>query len=57
MEISVKADRTKAGGDAVRLPAGIVLKPAVTLEELKSDTDFDPDGADEFVALIRAVRE
>ncbi len=53
----VNTDKTEAGGNSVRLPVGVVLKPPVTLEELKSDTECDPDGAEEFVALIRALRE
>ena len=39
------------------LPAGLVLKPPVSLEELKTDTEYDPEGAEEFVALIRALRK
>lgn len=41
----------------MRLPAGLVLKPPVSLEELKTDTEYDPEGAEEFVALIRALRK
>jgi hypothetical protein len=41
------------GGEQVRLPAGVVLRPPVTAEDLKADTEYDPEGADEFVALIR----
>ena len=41
-----------AGGQ-VRLPAGVVLKPPVSVEDLKTDTEYDPEGAEEFVALIR----
>ena len=51
-----RTEGTEAGGDQVRLPAGLVLKPAVTLEDLKADTEYDPEGAEEFVALIRALR-
>ena len=43
-------------GDRVRIPAGLVLKPPVTAEELRTDTEHDPEGAEEFVALIRALR-
>ena len=42
--------------DPLRLPAGVVLKPPVSVEELKADTEYDPEGAEEFVALIRALR-
>lgn len=43
--------------DQVRLPAGIVLKPPVSAEDLKTDTECDPEGAEEFVALIRVLRK
>lgn len=52
-----RIDKTETGGDQVRLPAGVVLKPPVSLDELKTDTECDPEGADEFVALIRALRK
>ena len=48
---------TETGGDSVRLPAGVVLKPPVSVEELKTDIEHDPEGAEEFVALIRALRK
>ena len=51
-----RADKAETGGDQVRLPAGVVLKPPVSLDELKTDTEHDPEGAEEFVALIRALR-
>jgi len=35
---------------------GIVLGPPVGIEDLKADTENDPEGAEEFVALIRALR-
>ena len=40
----------------MRLPEGVVLKPPVTVEDLKTDTEYDPEGAEEFVALIEALR-
>jgi hypothetical protein len=52
-----RADKTETGSDQVRLPAGLVLKPAVSLEELNTNTEYDPEGAEEFVALIRALRK
>jgi hypothetical protein len=52
-----KAGETETGGDQVRLPSGIVLRPPVTIEDLKIDTEHDPEGAEEFVALIRALRK
>jgi hypothetical protein len=42
--------------DEVRVPAGVVLKPPVSREDLQTDTEHDPAGAEEFVALIRALR-
>ena len=51
-----RTDRAETGGDQVRLPAGVVLKPPVSLDELKTDTEYDPEGAEEFVGLIRALR-
>jgi len=50
-------DKAETGGDQVRLPAGVILKPPVTLDDLKTDTEYDPEGAEEFVALIRALRK
>jgi hypothetical protein len=29
----------------------------ISLDELKTYTEYDPEGAEEFVALIRALRE
>ena len=52
-----RAGKTETGADQVRLPAGLVLKPPVTIEDLKTDTEYDPEGAEEFVALIRALRK
>jgi len=43
-------------GDQVRLPAGVVLKPPVSMDDLTTGTEYDPEGAEEFVALIRALR-
>ena len=57
MEMPQRAYNTETGADQVRFPAGLVLKPPVSLEELKTDTEYDPEGAEEFVALIRALRK
>jgi hypothetical protein len=54
--MSQRVEITDRGGEEVHLPAGVVLKPAISLEDLKADTEFDPEGAEEFVALIRALR-
>ena len=52
-----RADKAETGRDQVRLPAGVVLKPPVSLDDLETDTECDPEGAEEFVALIRALRK
>ena len=41
----------------MRLPAGVVLRPPVSVEDLKTDIEHDPEGAEEFVALIWALRK
>ena len=51
-----RIEQEEAGGDRLRLPAGLTLKPAVTVEDLMADTECDPEGAEEFAALIRALR-
>lgn len=51
-----QANRTKTDGDEVRLPTSVVLKPPVSADDLKADTEFDPEGAEEFVALIHELR-
>jgi hypothetical protein len=51
-----RADKTKTQGDEVRLLAGVVLKPPVSADDLKADTEYDPEGTEEFVALIHALR-
>ena len=55
--MSRQTHKAETGGDQVRLPAGVLLKPAVSLDDLKTDTEYDPDGAEEFDALIRALRK
>ena len=52
-----RTGKAETGGDQVRLPAGVILKPPVSLDELKTDTEYDPEGAEEFGALIRALRK
>jgi hypothetical protein len=51
-----RTERAETTEDQVRLPAGVVLKPPVSVEDLKADTEYDPEGAEEFVALVRALR-
>lgn len=40
----------------VRRPTRVVFKPPVSVEDLKTDTECDPEGAEEFVALTWALR-
>lgn len=49
-------DKNETGRNQARLPAGVVLRPPVSLDDLKADTEYDPQDAEEFVALIRALR-
>ena len=51
-----QTDQSEAWADKGRRPAGIALKPPVSIEDLKADTEYDPEGAEEFVAFIRATR-
>ena len=57
IEMPQRTQGTEAGEAQVRFPAEVFLKPPVTAEDLKTDTEYDPEGADEFVALIRALRK
>jgi hypothetical protein len=52
-----RTEGADTGRDQVRLPAGVVLKPPVSVEDLKTDIEHDPEGAEEFVAMIRALRK
>lgn len=52
-----RAEKGSTGDAQVQLPAGIALKPPVSIEDLKADTEYDPEGAEEFVAFIRAARQ
>ena len=52
-----RTKRNEPDGNPPTLPLGIVLKPPVSLDDLKADTELDPEGAEEFVALIRALRD
>jgi hypothetical protein len=56
IEMPQRADKAETEGDQVRLPAGVILKLPVTVEDLMADTEHDPEGAEEFVALIQALR-
>ena len=52
-----RADKAETGGSQKRLPAGVVLKPALSLDDLRTDTGYEPEGTEEFVDLIHALRK
>jgi len=52
-----ETESAESAAGRVRLPKGFVLLPPVSLDDLKKDTEHDPEGAVEFVALIRALRQ
>jgi hypothetical protein len=52
-----KASSAETATSRVRLPKGLVLRPQVSVDELKKDTEYDPEGAEGFVALIRTLRQ
>lgn len=41
-----KTESNQAGEDQVHLPAGVVPKPPISLEDLKRDAEYDPQGAE-----------
>ncbi|HEY3838416.1 MAG TPA: hypothetical protein VGL72_17675 [Bryobacteraceae bacterium] len=51
-----QADKTENTAGKIKLPEDVVLKPALSSDDLKADTEYDPEGAEEFVAFIRALR-
>jgi hypothetical protein len=55
MPQEIESAETAAG--RTRFPKGFILLPPVSLDDLKKDTEHDPEGAEEFVALIRALRQ
>jgi len=57
IEMPREIEGTESTGKHISLPANLVLKPPVSVEDLKADTEHDPKGAEEFVALIRALRK
>jgi len=52
-----QTDQSETWGDKGQLPARVTLKRPVSPGDLKTDTEYDPEGAEEFVALIRAARK
>jgi hypothetical protein len=55
--MSQKIRQPETSPDEVRFPQGVVFRPPVTIEDLRTDIEHDPEGADEFVALIRLLRQ
>ena len=47
-------DRETKGAECDQL---MTIKPPVNAADLKADTEYDPEGADEFVTLIQALRK
>ena len=47
---------TDPDGEQGALPAGVVAKPPVTRELLEADTEFDPEGAERLVEIVRRLR-
>ena len=51
-----ETETTETATSRVRLPGGLVLLPPVSMDDLSKDTEHDPEGAEQFVALIRQLR-
>lgn len=52
-----ETESTDTAAGRVRLPRGVVLLPPVSADDLTTDIEHDPEGAAEFVALVRALRQ
>lgn len=55
--MSQRRPQSDTSSDEVPFPPGVVFRPPVTIEDLKTDIEHDPEGAEEFVALIRALHQ
>jgi len=51
-EMPQETRSTDTATSRVRLPRDFVLLPPVSMDDLKKDTEHDPEGAEDFVALI-----
>jgi hypothetical protein len=49
-------DSREADGPQTSLPDMLNIKAPVTRELLEADTEFDPEGAERFVEIIRRLR-
>jgi hypothetical protein len=49
-------ETAKLPESGARWQKGLTLLPPVSIADLRKDTEHDPEGAEEFVALIRALR-
>ena len=56
-EMPQETKSTETATSLVRFPKGFVPLPPVSMDDLKRDTEHDPEGAEEFVASIRALRQ
>jgi hypothetical protein len=56
-EMPPKTEKKEKETGRTRLPKGVLPLPPVSMGDLKKDTEHDPGGAEEFMALIRALRQ
>jgi hypothetical protein len=45
------------GNEPGKAPEGFCPLAALSMDDLKKDTEHDPEGAEEFVALMRQLRQ
>ncbi len=55
-KMSQEIKSAELSGSGARLPKGLVLLPPVRLDDLRKDTEHDPEGANA-VALVRTLRQ
>lgn len=51
------AESIETSANPAMLRNGLVLLPPVSLDDLRKDIEHDPAGVDEFVALMRSLRQ
>ena len=56
-EMQQETESTGIETSRARFPGDLVLLPPVSTDDLKRDTEHDPEGAEEFVALLRQLRQ
>lgn len=52
----MKEPGTDLRGEQGGPPAGVVAKPPLTRELMEADTEFDPEGAERLVEIVRRLR-